>query len=102
MYNKFTRKYAIESYKSEIKSEDGMFANFYYSVSEKARIKLKEYFPNQIGDDILLQLQDLDENVVFKKLSSEHERLMKLLADDLIEFILLKSHKLDTLNKFLE
>ena len=72
MYNKFTRKYAIESYKSEIKSEDGMFANFYYSVSEKARIKLKEYFPNQIGDDILLQLQDLDENVVFKKSSANN------------------------------
>lgn len=93
---------AVERYKSEIKSEDGMFANFYYSVSEKARIKLKEYFPDQIGDDILLELQDLDEKVVFERLSSEHERLMKLSADDLIEFILLKSHKLDTFNRFLE
>lgn len=93
---------AINKYRNKLNSEDGMFSNFYYSVSEKARVKLKEIFPDKIGDDILLELKDLDENIVFEKLSSEHERLMKLTADDLIEFILLKSHKLDTLNRFLE
>ena len=93
---------AIDKYKSNLNPEDRMYFNFFYSVSEKARLKLRDYFPNQIGDDILLELQDLDENEVFEKLSSEHERLMKLSADDLIEFILLKSHKLDTLNRFLE
>lgn len=93
---------AIDKYKSNLNPEDRMYFNFFYSVSEKARLKLRDYFPNQIGDDILLELQDLDENEVFGKLSSEHERLMKLSADDLMEFILLKSHKLDTLNRFLE
>lgn len=93
---------AIDQYKSNLNSEDRMYFNFFYSVSEKARLKLRDYFPNQIDDDILLELEDLDENEVFKKLSSERERLMKLSADDLIEFVLLKSHKLDTLNRFLE
>lgn len=93
---------AIDKYKDKLNSKDEMFSNFYYSVGEKARIKLKQYFPNQFDDDILLELQDLEEDVVFEKLSSEHERLMKLSIDDLIEFILLKSHKLDTLNRFLE
>lgn len=93
---------AINKYRNKLDLQDGMFSNFYYSVSEKARVKLRELFPNKIGDDILLELKDLDENIVFEKLSSEHERLMKLATDDLIEFILLKSHKLDTLNRFLE
>ncbi len=93
---------AIEIYKNSIKPEDGMFSNFYYSVSEKARLKLRELFPDQMEDDILLELQDLDEKEVIEKLSIEQDRLMKLSSDDLIEFILLKSRKLDTLNKFLE
>lgn len=93
---------AIDKYKSNLNPEDKMYFNFFYSVSEKARLKLRAYFPNQIGDDILLELEDLDENEVFKKLSSERERLMRLSADDLVEFILLKSRKLDTLNRFLE
>ena len=93
---------AIDKYKSNLNPEDKMYFNFFYSVSEKARLTLRDYFPNQIGDDILLELEDLDENEVFKKLSSERERLTRLSADDLVEFILLKSRKLDTLNRFLE
>ena len=93
---------AIEKYKNGIKPEEGMFSNFYYSVSEEARLKLRELFPNQMDDDILLELKDLDEKEVIVRLSSERDRLMKLSSDDLIEFILLKSHKLDTLNRFLE
>lgn len=93
---------AIDKYKNSIKVKDEMFSNFYYSVSDKARLKLKELFPNQIDDDILLELQDLEEKEVFEKLSSERDRLIKLASDDLVEFILLKSHKLSTLNRFFE
>lgn len=93
---------AIEKYKNNIKLEDEMFYNFYYSVSDKARLKLREFFPNQINDDILLELKDLDEKELIEKLSTEKNRLIKLSSDDLVEFILLKSRKLDTLNKFLE
>lgn len=92
---------AIDKYKYELNTEDGMYSNFYYSVSEKARLKLRESFPNQISDDILLELQDLDETVVVERLSCDCERLMKLSSDDLIEFILLKATKVETLNIFL-
>ena len=92
---------AIDKYKGDLDPKDKMYSNFYYSVSEKARLKLREYFPNQIGDDILLELQDLDETVVVERLSSDHERLMRLSSDDLIEFILLKATKVGTLNIFL-
>lgn len=91
---------AIDKYKHELNTEDGMYSNFYYSVSEKARLKLRESFPNQISDDILLELQDLDETVVVERLSCDRERLMKLSSDDLIEFILLKATKVETLNIF--
>lgn len=93
---------AIEDYKSEIKPNEGMFYNFYYSVCDKARIRLRELFPNQMGDDIILELKDLDEKKLIEKLSSERERLIQMSADDLIEFILLKTRNLSTLNKFLE
>lgn len=93
---------AIDKYKNSIKVKDETFSNFYYSVSAKARLKLKELFPNQIEDDILLELQDLEEKEVFEKLSSERDRLIKLASNDLVEFILLKSHKLSTLNRFFE
>lgn len=92
----------IEKYRNSIKPDDGMFSNFYYSLCDKAREKLREFFPEQIDDDILLELKDLEENKVLEKLSTEKDRLMKLSSDDLIEFILLKAHNLDTLNKFFE
>jgi len=91
---------AIDRYQNQLDQNSMMFSNFYYSVDEKARIKLKEYFKDKIGDDILLELQDLEEDIVFEKLESEHERLLKLPIDDLIELILLKSQNLDTLNRF--
>ncbi len=91
---------AIIKYRNQLDPNSVMFSNFYYSVGEKARIQLKEYFKDKIGDDILLELQDLEEDIVFEKLESEHERIMKLSIDDVIEFILLKSQNLDTLNRF--
>lgn len=93
---------AIKQYKNKLNPKDIMFSSFYYSVSDNARIKLKEYFPNDIDDDILLELKDLDENEVLIKLVSEHERIVKIPADDLIEFILLKFHRIDSINKCLE
>lgn len=93
---------AIDKYKTDIDSKDKMFQNFYYSVCEKSRIKLREIFPDSLEDDILLEMNDIDESKVLEMLSSEKERLMKLSSDDLIEFILLKATKSDTLNKFLE
>lgn len=93
---------AIDKYKSKIDIENSMYSNFYYSVSDKARLKLRKCFPNIIGDDVLLELEDLDEDVVIDKLSSEKERLMKLSSDDLIEFILLKATKAATLNRFFD
>lgn len=91
---------AIQKYKNKLDPSDTMFSNFYYSVSEKARFKLKEYFPEQIEDDVLLELQDVEENILVDRLSEDFERLIKLSPDDLIEFILLKSREDATLNVF--
>lgn len=92
----------IVKYRNNINPNDELFSNFYYSVNEKARLKLKEAFPNQIDDDILLELKDLIEQEMILKLSSDRNSLIKLSSDTLIELILLKAYKLDTLNKFLE
>lgn len=93
---------AIEKYKNDIKPEEGMLSNFYYSVSEKARLKLRELFPNQIDDDILLELNDIEESEIIKKLSSEKDRLVNLSSDELMEFILLKATEPETLSSFYE
>ena len=90
----------IAKYKNKLSLENDAFFSFYYSVCPKARLKLKEYF--EIEDNILLELEDMNEFEVREKLSSDYNRLMKIPADDLVEFILLKSHKLKTLNKFFE
>lgn len=92
---------AIDRYYKEIDIDSDFYSNFYYSISDKARSKLKSYYPDTLDDDILLELQDLDETVVVERLSSDRERLMKLSSDDLIEFILLKATKVETLNIFL-
>lgn len=93
---------AIDKYRNKLNSEGEMFSNFYYSISDQGRLKLKELFPDKIEDDILLELQDLDENLICERLSSQYEKLKKISADKLIEFILLKSHRVETFNKFFE
>lgn len=93
---------AIDKFNKYLDKDDDLFSNFYYSLSEKARLKLKEYFPDKIEDDILLELHDLPENKVVERLLDDRVRLLKLSSDDLIEFILLKASNLTTLNKFLE
>lgn len=93
---------AIDRYKTDLDCKDNMFLNFYYSVCDKARIKLKEIFPKSLKDDILLEMEDMNESQVLDILLNEKERLTKLPADDLIKFILLKATKIDTLNRFLE
>lgn len=92
---------AIDRYKKEFNVENPMFYNFYYSVSPEARVRLKELFPNVIADDILLELQDLPEDEVLARLSSDKERLMGVSSDDLVEFILLKATTVESLNIFL-
>lgn len=76
------------------------FSNFYYTVSEETRDFLREKFPDKIGDDILLELEDLDEAEVFSKLSSEKQRISKQDPDALIRFILLKTSSPEVLNRF--
>ena len=93
---------AIDRYKTDLDCKDNMFLNFYYSVCDKARIKLKEIFPESLKDDILLEMEDMNESQVLDILLNEKERLTKLPADDLIKFILLKATKIDILNRFLE
>ena len=93
---------AIDRYKTDLDCKDNMFLNFYYSVCDEARIKLKEIFPESLEDDILLEMEDMNESQVLDILLNEKERLTKLPADDLIKFILLKATKIDTLNRFLE
>ncbi len=90
---------AIDKYNRFIKVEDKMFYSFYYSVSEEARLKLKKIFKH-IEDDILLELEDLEEKELIKRLEKEQDRLSKVSADELVQFILLNSNELSTLTKF--
>ena len=93
---------AIEKYKDELQPEGELFSNFYYSVSEKSRMKLRDIFSDKIDDDILLEIEDIDENEVEEKLLSEKSRLARLTPDELVEFMLLKCNKIDTFNMFLK
>lgn len=92
---------AIMKYKEHLGSPDEMYYNFFYSVSDEARKKLRELFPDVMDDDILLELEDQDEDVVVRRLDEDFDRLMRLSSDDLIEFILLKATNVETLNIFL-
>ena len=68
---------AIDKYYKYIDKDGVLYLNFYYSVSDKARLKLKAYFPNAIKDDILLELEDLNESELRDKLFLECDRLLK-------------------------
>jgi hypothetical protein len=91
----------IDKYKNKLNNSK-MYYNFFFSVKDKARLKLQELFPNKIKDTILLELQDLEEKEVIDKLESESTRLNNIEIDELLEFILLKSRRIETLNKFIE
>ena len=93
---------AIKKYNTYLNPDNEMFLNFYYAVSDKARIKLKEIYPDKIETDILLELEDLPERELVNKLVTEQDKINKLSSDDLIEFILLNAVKTETFNKFFE
>ncbi len=84
---------AIEEYNKTFDVEDKMFLNLYYSVSDKARSKLKEYFPDDLGSDILLEINDLNEEEAIALLIKNKDVVVGLDADSFIESILLKVTK---------
>lgn len=75
----------------DISSE--LFSNFYYSLSDEGREELDELFPNAIGNNVLLKLQDVDEKDLITEMKANEIKLNEINADDLIEFILLKVTK---------
>lgn len=91
----------INKYKNYLKCDDDVFSSFYYAVSSESRKCLSKMFSGISKKDIILYLNDLSEEEVVKKLSSEYESISKVSSDDLIEFILLKARSLKTLNIFL-
>ena len=91
---------AIEKYNSYLEPNSKMFSNFYYAVSDKARIILKKFYPNEIEEDILLELEDLFEDELIVKLEVDKDKINKLPTDNLIKFILLKAINTETLNTF--
>jgi len=93
---------AIDKFYKYIDKDNELFSNFSYCLFKEARYKLKKYFPDKIDDDILLELKDLKEEEVVKRLLDDRLRLLKQSSDDLIEFILLKANDITTLNRFFE
>jgi len=79
---------AIDKYYKEFEINDCTFENFYYSVSDQARIKLNEYFEELDKNDFLLELNDMDEDMALKKLLEKKNAVLRLDADDFITFIL--------------
>ena len=93
---------AINMFYEGLEPESPLFDSFYYSVCEKARLRLKQLFPNYIDDPILLELEDLNEAEFVEALTTKKEKIMKISADDLIELLLLKATKISTLNTFMK
>lgn len=85
---------AIDKYQGVLDINDSSFIRLYYSVSDKVRRKIKEYFPEEIGqEEILLKAKDLDEEDALKLILTEKENLFGINADDFVEFVLLKLTK---------
>ena len=93
---------AICKYKEYLDPKCDTFITFYFSVCEDAKLKLKEFFSRYIGDDIFLVLEDLDEDSLIKKLSSDRDRIWKIPSDELVKFMLLKATKYETLETFMK
>lgn len=93
---------AIEKYNKFLDKNSELFTNFYYSICKKAREKVKTIFPDKIEDDILLELEDLTEQEVAKRLLTDKDRLLKIPSDKLIEFILLKASSINLINTFIK
>lgn len=93
---------AIDKYYKEFEINDCTFENFYYSVSDQARIKLNEYFEELDKNDFLLELNDMDEDMALKKLLEKKNVVLRLDADDFITFILLKFTKVSSFNTVID
>lgn len=81
---------AIDEFYKNLDVEDAMISNLYFAISEKARNKLKEYYPDDFGSDILFEAEDLKEDEALEFLIRNKETVLELDADDFLEFILLK------------
>lgn len=92
--------FAIDKYGRSLDPNGQMFSSFYYSISDSARSKLRDRFPCEFAQDILLELEDLDEKTVIDRLDKDRDKLAKIPANDLIEFILLKASCPEMLNIF--
>lgn len=99
--DEFYQLKAIDKYIKEIDVNDKMFLSFYYAVSDKARKKLQGYFPDDLGEDILLRVKDMDEKEAMDFLLNNKEKVLEIDADSYMELILLKITKASNIEKII-
>lgn len=92
---------AIDKYINDINVDDKMFLSFYYAVSDKARRKLQEYYPDELGEDILLRVKDMAEEEAVIFLLNNKDKVSELDADSFIELVLLKLTKASNVEKII-
>lgn len=92
---------AINKYLDKIDPKSKLYDNFYYSVSNSARNRLSESFPNVTSDNILLEMNNISERELVVRLEDDFERLNNQDINELLEFVLLRAKHKETLFKFL-
>lgn len=83
---------AIEKYQSSLDPTSELFQSFYYCLGEDAQSKVKQLFPNSIKINPLLELEDVEEGLIAKKVIAQKEKLKEVPMDSIIEFLLLKEN----------
>lgn len=79
----------IEKYKDIFDVEDTSFDNFYYSVCEEARKRVRFIFPDLFDEDVLLKLQDLPANDAYDYIKKNLELFKKENMDEIMEILLI-------------
>lgn len=92
---------AVVQYKDDIDIDDQMFLSFYYAVNDKVKCKLREYFPDELDEDLLLKIKDMSEENAMSFIFDNKEKIIGLDADSFMEVILLKFTKASDIEKII-
>ncbi len=92
----------IERYKDLFDSADDSFDNFYYSVCEEARKRIRVVFPDLFDEDVLLKLQDLPANEAYDYIKDNLELFKEENMDDIMEILLVNISSNEIIVKILD
>lgn len=79
----------FEKYRQLFDTEDDSFDNFYYSVCEEARKRIRVIYPDLFDEDVLLRLKDLKPNDVYDYIKENLELFKLENMDEIMEILLI-------------